>query len=51
MSEKKQKFISSLNLRKLKEKILSKGLEWYIIDMEKAKQTLNGTDYNLKELA
>ena len=29
---------------------LSKGLEWFIVDLDKAKQTITGTDYNLKEL-
>lgn len=36
----KQINISSINLYKLKEKILSKNLEWEIIDEEKAKQSL-----------
>ena len=38
--EKKQTQISSIDLLKLKQKVLSKGLEWFIIDEEKAKRSL-----------
>jgi len=46
----KVRTISSVNLLKLKEKVLLKGLDWFIIDLDKAEATLNGTDYNLEEL-
>jgi len=34
----KRKNISSVDIEKLKQKVLDKGLEWYIIDEEKAKR-------------
>jgi len=34
----KQRQISSVDIEKLKQKVLDKGLEWYIIDEEKAKR-------------
>ena len=46
----KVRTISSVNLLKLKEKVLLKDLDWFIIDLDKAEATLNGTDYNLEEL-
>ena len=35
----KKRFISSIRIRELRDKILSKNLEWIIIDEEKMKQT------------
>ena len=37
---KKRKCISSVDLLKLKEKVLAKGLEWIILDEEKAKASM-----------
>ena len=45
----KVKTISSINLIKLKDKVLAKGLEWEVIDLEKAKKTLIKYGYNLEE--
>ena len=46
----RQKRITSTNLLKLKEKVLSKGLEWLIIDIEKATITV-ANNYDLNEVA
>ena len=43
------KIISSVDLLLLKEKIVSKNLKWDIIDIEKAKKTLENHGYSLKE--
>jgi hypothetical protein len=45
----KVKTISSVDLLKLKEKVIAKGLEWAIIDLENAKRTLVKYGYNLEE--
>lgn len=45
----KVRTLSSVNLLKLKEKVLSKGLDWFIIDLENAKKTLEKYGYD-KEL-
>ena len=45
----KSRVISSINLVTLKEKVLEKGLEWEIIDLEKAKKTLMTYNYDLEE--
>jgi len=41
---------SSVDLKKLKEKILLKGLEWEIIDENKAQELCNRFGYDFKEL-
>ena len=48
--KKRQKMITSLNLVKLKEKILNKGLEWDVINLENAKKTAREYNYKLEEL-
>lgn len=45
----KQKTVSSTSIHKLKDKVLAKGLEWEVIDLEKAKKTLIKYGYNLEE--
>ncbi len=46
----KQKQILSTNLLKLKEKVIAKGLEWIIIDEDKAIQTLKEyTNYTITD--
>lgn len=47
---KRQKMITSTNLLKLKEKVLSKGLDWFIIDIKKARRSVENK-YNLNEVA
>ena len=37
----KRKYLNSVDIYKLKEKVLSKGLEWIILDEEKAAKILN----------
>ena len=41
---------SSVNLKKLKEKVLKKGLEWFIVDEPKAKQICDEYGYDYEEL-
>lgn len=41
---------TSVNLKKLKEKIIAKGLEWAVVDEFKAKVICKEYDYNFKEL-
>lgn len=47
--DRKVKSISSVDLSKLKEKVIAKGLEWFIIDLENAKRTIKEYGYD-KEL-
>lgn len=47
----KVKTISSVSLLKLKEKVLTKGLEWEILDLENAKKTADECNCSLEELA
>lgn len=47
--KKSQSHISSTNLLKLKEKVLAKGLEWKIISIENATNTLLNHGYSLEE--
>lgn len=49
-ASKKQKEISRVNLSKLKEAVLQKGLKWQVVDEEKAKQTCKKYGYNYKDL-
>jgi hypothetical protein len=46
----KVKSLSSVDLTKLKQKVLDKGLEWLIIDLKKAENTAKEYGYNLEEL-
>lgn len=46
----KQYRITSVDLLKLKNKVLLKGLEWGIVDLDNAKQTANEYNYDLGEL-
>ena len=43
--------IVSVNLLKLKEKVLEKGLNWVIVDKEKAKMTCERYNYNFEEVS
>ena len=43
----KQRYVSSVNLNKLKSKVLEKDLEWIIIDKNKAKQVCEQYNYDL----
>lgn len=47
---KRQTSISSVNLLKLKEKVIKNGLEWLIIDEEKAKKTIEKYGYDKETL-
>lgn len=44
--KKRQTFITSLDLLKLKQKVIKKGLEWLVIDEKKAKKTINEYGYD-----
>ena len=46
----KHKRFQSVDLLKLKEKVIANGLEWRIINKEKAIKTCNDYGYNLNEL-
>lgn len=46
----KRRIISSTNLKKLKQKILSKGFEWILIDVDNAEVTCEKYDYDLGDL-
>lgn len=46
----KYKRITSVSLKKLRERVLSKGLDWVIVNKNKAIKTCNKYDYNLNEL-
>ena len=46
----KQHAIHSVNLLKLKQKVIEKGLDWLIIDEEKAIETCKQYGYDLKDL-
>lgn len=48
--KKRQTFITSLDLLKLKQKVIKKGLEWLVIDEEKAKKTINECRYDKEVL-
>lgn len=48
--KKRQTFISSVDLLKLKQKVIKKGLEWVVIDEEKAKKTIEKCGYDLEAL-
>ena len=48
--KKRQTFITSLDLLKLKQKVIKKGLEWLVIDEEKAKKTIKECGYDKEEL-
>ena len=41
---------SSVNLLKLKEKIIAKGLDWFVVDEEKAKQICEKYGYSFEEV-
>ena len=49
--EKRQTHITSVDLLKLKEKVISKGLEWFIIDEEIAKSICGDYNYDLSEVS
>lgn len=46
-----QTFISSIDLRKVKEKVLKKGLEWFIVNEDIAKQVCVKFGYDLEEVS
>lgn len=46
--DRKVKSISSVDLLKLKEKVIAKGLEWFIIDLENAKRTIKEYGYDME---
>lgn len=48
--EKRQTHISSVDLLKLKQKVLEKGLEWFIVNETIAKQVCDKYGYDLKEV-
>lgn len=48
--EEKYKRITSVSLKKLKEKVLAKGLDWLIVDENKAIKTCNKHNYDPTEL-
>lgn len=48
--EKKQTHITSVDLLKLKQKVLEKGLEWFIVNEEIAKQVCDEFGYDLMEV-
>lgn len=48
--EKKQTHITSVDLLKLKQKVLEKGLEWFIVNETIAKQVCDKYGYDLKEV-
>lgn len=47
---KKRQTISSTNLKQLKEKVIKKELDWYIINKYNAKKTCKQYNYNINEL-
>lgn len=48
--ESKQSSIASVDLLKLKEKVLANGLEWCVLDHDKAKANCEKYGYNLEEV-
>ena len=49
--EKRQTHITSVDLLKLKKKVIEKGLEWFIIDEETAKSICVEHNYDLSEVS
>ena len=48
--EKKQTHITSVDLLKLKQKVIARGLEWFVIDEDIAKSVCEEYGYDLKEV-
>ena len=48
--EKKQTQISSTDLLKLKQKIIAKGLDWFVVDEKRLKLICDDYNYTLKEV-